>query len=235
MLIVCPSCLSAYRMPPEAIGAGATSVRCAQCSGVFSPAAAVPAPRLDRSLMASLRPTTPRDILPATRPVRSLPAPAQDVSPRRTGTGVMALLAVGLGLGMGAVAWRAQLMHLLPASAPLFSALGMTAAPSGLSLGSIETALADEGATRVLTLEGEITNARQTASDVPNLRIVVRDASEQAVYSWVTPSPRARIGPGETLPFRSRLVSPPPNGHDLVVSFADRTDGGAPAEVKAGR
>ena len=132
---------------------------------------------------------------------------------------------------MAGIAYRARIAAIAPAAAPLFAAIGLPAVPPSLTLGTVETALADEGANKVLTLEGTIRNPGGTEAAVPNLRIVVRDDAEQSLYSWTTPAPRARLAPGEAMDFRSRLVSPPPAGHDIVVSFAGQAEAAAPARV----
>lgn len=230
MLIVCPACLSAYRMPSQARDAAA--LRCAQCGKVFE---AVPVPPLQphgsgsQDVMAAL-PGTRADLLPRSRPVRPLPTPDAATGFRIAPAAIVAV--VLLAAGMGGIAWRAPIARALPATAPLFAAIGLPA-NGNLSLGPVVTALADDGPTRVLTLSATIRNTDKHGADVPNIRIVVRDEAEQSVYSWVAPGPQPRLGPGEAVEFRSRLVSPPVNGHDLVVSFADRTDGATATEVKA--
>lgn len=230
MLIVCPSCLSAYRMPSRARDAAA--MRCAQCSKVFE---AVPLPSLQphgsgsQEVMAAL-PGTRADPLPRSSRVRPLPDPDETTRFRIAPTAVAAV--VLLAAGMGGIAWRTPLAAAVPATAPLFAAIGLPVTGS-LSIGPVVTALADDGPTRVLTLSGTIRNTNKHGADVPNIRIVVRDEAEQSVYSWVAPGPQPRLGPGEAVEFHSRLVSPPVNGHDLVVSFADRADGATAAEVRA--
>lgn len=172
---------------------------------------------------------------------RSLPAPPGGLLPQfgprpggkiasleppvsaRCGAGSAVLGAlIFLGTAMIAIAQREHVAVIAPQTATIFAAIGLPVADGDLSLGEVETALSDEGSTKVLTLQGHITNRQKTEATVPNLRIVVRDETAQNLYTWTAPSPRARLGPGEVVDFRSRLVSPPLNGHDVVVSFADR-------------
>ncbi len=148
-------------------------------------------------------------------------------------------MAAGLALlvasSMATIAQRRAIVTVLPESAPLFAAIGLPATVPDLVLGGVASTLADDGPARVLTLEGKITNERGTEAEVPNLRIVVRDDDQQSIYSWVAPAPRSHLGAGELVEFSSRLVSPPANGHDLVVSFAAGTDGGTATKVKGSR
>ena len=236
MLIVCPSCVSTYRMPPDAIRRQVTAIRCAQCGGIFQPATSVPAAAApawapDGVAVAVL--PAPRGLLPGVRAARPRPHARAAENPRSRGMIAAAALAMLLATGMAAVAQRGQIVALFPAGEAAFAAMGLPALPPELVLGGVTSALGAEGPAKVLTLQGTITNSRDTIADVPNLRIVVRDAAEQSLYSWVAPAPKARLAPGETMDFSSRLVSPPVNGHDLLVSFADRTDGAAPAKVKS--
>jgi hypothetical protein len=59
---------------------------------------------------------------------------------------------------------------------------------------------------------------------VPRLRFAVRNASGNEVYSWTALPNRSLLAPGETLPFQSRLASPPPETHDVLVRFFNRHD-----------
>lgn len=140
-----------------------------------------------------------------------------------TGTTVPVTLLL-LGLAMAGVAERERIALIVPQTAPFFASIGLPVS-DGLSLGEIETSLSDEGPTKVLTLRGHITNRQSTEAIAPNLLIVVRDESAQTLYTWTAPAPRTQLAPGEVVDFRSRLVSPPLNGHDVVVRFADRSDG----------
>lgn len=234
MLIVCPSCISTYRMPSDAVRGQFSTVRCAQCGGVFRPESAGASALLhgvthDGSVAALLGP--PGGHLPGARASRVPPASNVAVRARNMGARVGSLVAVLIVAGMALVAERARVVGLIPGAETSYAAIGLPARPAELVLGGVSSALAEEGPAKVLTLQGTITNSRDRTVDVPNLRIVVRDAVEQKLYSWVAPAPRSRLAPGETTGFSSRLVSPPSNGHDLVVSFADPVAGAAAVKV----
>ena len=66
---------------------------------------------------------------------------------------------------------------------------------------------------------------RQQADDqVPRLRFAVRNAKGHEIYSWTALPARNAIAPGATMPFRSRLASPPPEAHAVLVRFFNRRD-----------
>jgi hypothetical protein len=73
-------------------------------------------------------------------------------------------------------------------------------------------------------VEGNIASASTRAVEVPRLRFSVRNRSGQEVYAWTALPTRTVLAPGETLPFRSRLASPPPDARDVLVRFFNRRD-----------
>jgi hypothetical protein len=76
----------------------------------------------------------------------------------------------------------------------------------------------------ILVVEGTIANDTSRIVDVPRLKFVVRNAANEEIYSWTAVPPRANLPPGETVAFRSRLASPPPDGRDVLVRFVTRRD-----------
>jgi len=56
------------------------------------------------------------------------------------------------------------------------------------------------------------------------LRFVVQDARGTDIYAWNAVVDQTVIRPGEKVTFRSRLASPPPEAHSVVVRFFHRRD-----------
>ena len=52
----------------------------------------------------------------------------------------------------------------------------------------------------------------------------MRDAGGTQVYAWNAVLEPSVVNPGEKVPFKSRLASPPPNAYDLVVRFFNKRD-----------
>ena len=65
-------------------------------------------------------------------------------------------------------------------------------------------------------------NLRQDARPLAPLRVAVRGEGGVEIYAWVSPAPKPALGPGESAPFRARLVAPPKSGRDVQVRFAER-------------
>ena len=229
MLIVCPNCVSSYRVNPDILRLSQGVVRCAQCRRSWSLAedgheawafdGERPVPQSEASAGKLTAGARALDAQPhAAKPPRARRvADTEQSSPVRAVAAVLLLLA----LMTGAIGWRRPIVHAAPALAPIYALVGLQANESSLTLQDVKTAMVREGTTPVLTLEGTIENGRKTVARVPNIRIVVRDQAEQSVYTWTAAAPKTSLAPGETVTFKSRLVAPPGNGHDLEVGFAD--------------
>jgi hypothetical protein len=76
----------------------------------------------------------------------------------------------------------------------------------------------------VLVVEGMIVSTVSMPVDVPRLRFALRNATGAEVYAWTGQPPQPVLPAFETMPFRSRLASPPPEGHDIQVRFFTRRD-----------
>ena len=63
-----------------------------------------------------------------------------------------------------------------------------------------------------------------TAIQVRNHLSHARNAARQEIYSWTAAPARTVLSPGEVIPFRSRLASPPTDAQDVLVRFVNRRD-----------
>jgi hypothetical protein len=60
--------------------------------------------------------------------------------------------------------------------------------------------------------------------DVPRLRFAISAANGHEIYAWTALPTRAKLSPGEVLPFRTRLASPPEQGRTVKIRFFNRRD-----------
>jgi hypothetical protein len=122
------------------------------------------------------------------------------------------------------IAWRGDIVRALPQTASLFRAIGLTVNLRGLVFSDLRSSKDFHDGASVLILDGTIQNVAGTVVSVPRLRFAVRNASGIELLSWTAPPDHDTLGHGETLPFRSRLASPPADGNDVSVRFLNSQD-----------
>ena len=135
-------------------------------------------------------------------------------------TVILALLAANAGL----LGWRANIVQWFPQTASLYSAIGLPVNLRGLVFTDIVTRKDMQDGVHVLIVEGFIRNDTRTVAQIPRLRFAVRNNSRHEIYSWTAQPARNAIPAGSTLPFRSRLASPPPETREVLVRFFNRRD-----------
>ena len=122
------------------------------------------------------------------------------------------------------VAARQQIVRFLPQTASLYAGIGLPVNLRGLAFANIKTVRELQEGVPVLTVEGEIVGTTGRHSEVPRVRIAVTDAAGKEIYAWTARPSRTLLPPGETLPFRSRLASPPAEASGISVRFFNRRD-----------
>jgi predicted Zn finger-like uncharacterized protein len=289
MLIVCPSCATAFRVSAISLGSAGRQVRCAQCRMVWhaTPESAVPEPAValaetgeapsDRSVAdewaaalaeddrASAASTSTSDgaampeaesppIAPD-RVAEPLPSPEPhepDADSRRTHGDIESRAAqrrrrvyamrpsgarfrlpvpttialVGMAILATFFLGREQVVRNVPDTATVYETLGMPVNLRGIDFRDVKGANEIVDGVVVLVAEGTLVNVTARPIDLPRLRLAVRDATGKEIYTWTATAPKPQLGPGESVPFRSRLASPPPDGATVEVRFFTRRDAG---------
>ena len=132
----------------------------------------------------------------------------------------MILVAVLAGL----VAGRAQVVRQAPQSAALYNAVGLPVNLRGLDFKDVRISGETEDDVPVLVVQGTIVNSVKRPVEVPRMRFALLNPSGLETYAWTAMPARTVLGEGETLAFRSRLASPPPDIRDVQVRFSNRRD-----------
>ena len=122
---------------------------------------------------------------------------------------------------------RVAMVRNFPQTASLFAAIGLPVNLRGLIFENVKSSGEFLDGVTVMVVQGTIVNLTGKALEVPRLRFALRSASGHEVYAWTALPTRTMLSPGEELPFRSRLASPPPDGRDVIVRFFNRRDIGA--------
>jgi predicted Zn finger-like uncharacterized protein len=133
---------------------------------------------------------------------------------------ILALIALDAAL----IARRADVVRVAPQTASLFAAIGLPVNLRGLTFTDVTTTTETQDGVQVLVVEGAITSASGRVVEVPRLRFSMRNPGGQEVYAWTALPTRSLLSPGETLAFRSRLASPPPDARDVLVRFFNHRD-----------
>jgi len=150
--------------------------------------------------------------------------PSRGSAPRKAGWPKPngALLAAGscLVLAMTAIGARETVVRFVPAAAGLYAAIQLPVNLRGIDIRDARSTLSFEAGRPVLSVEGTLVNLRTRDVDVPRIAVALRGADGREVYGWTASATKARLGPGETLAFSTRLAAPPDNARETVLRFA---------------
>ena len=133
-------------------------------------------------------------------------------------------IVVLLALSAGLLGCRKDVVRHAPQLASFYSAIGMPVNLRGLAFTDLKIGNEIHDGVPVLVVEGMIVSMVSMPVDVPRMRFALRNATGAEVYSWTAPPSQPVLGAFETLPFRTRLASPPAEGHDIQVRFFTRRD-----------
>jgi predicted Zn finger-like uncharacterized protein len=138
--------------------------------------------------------------------------------------GTPAIIAILAVIVAALLAWRVTIVQHAPQMASLYASIGLPINLRGLAFGEIKTTKETRDGVPTLLVEGAIISKSRFPLEVPRLRFALRNSSKQEIYSWTAMPEQSILTPGATLPFHSRLPSPPSEGHDVVVRFFTKLD-----------
>lgn len=133
-------------------------------------------------------------------------------------------VAVLFAFNIALIAGRSEVVRYLPQTASLFAAIGLPVNLRNLEFEGITISKETQDGVSILIIEGRIVNSSRKAADVPRLRFAARTTTGQEVYTWTLQPPRSLLGPGDSVPFTSRLAAPPANAADILVRFFTAQD-----------
>jgi hypothetical protein len=148
--------------------------------------------------------------------------------PRRWRAAAPALLLVSVVTAATmAIAARAAIVSIAPATAAAYALAGMPVNLRGLSIVDVSaTATHEADSPGELLITGEIANLRDRETAAPNLRLALRGEDGRELYVWTARGPKTRLGAHERVTFRARLAAPPAGVRDVLVKFATPGDKG---------
>jgi hypothetical protein len=137
-------------------------------------------------------------------------------------------------MGTTAIAARAAIVLIAPATAALYASAGMPVNLRDLSIADVRaTVIQQTEGQGELLVTGEITNLRDRETLAPSLRLALRGEDGCELYVWRTRGPKSRLGARERVPFRARLAAPPAGVRDVLVKFAAPGDKGSFTESRS--
>lgn len=122
------------------------------------------------------------------------------------------------------VGWRGDFVRALPQTASFYAWLGLPVNVRGLDFDGLITSTEQHDGVPILVVGGKILNVTGKTESVPHLRFAVRNAARQEIYSWSAVPPQSVVAAGHAIAFQTRLASPPPDSHDVLIRFVNRYD-----------
>jgi len=225
MILTCPECATSYFVDDLRIPRGGRMVRCSSCGNRWRAFQ-------DRS---EEEPDTPPDELlvedrpPSAAPDDDIEFVAAPVTPRRrpapgpkrrpVGLYVGVGLAIVAALAGGAVLLRQQVAAALPASAPLFAAVGLPVNVLGLVIEGVKSEAMLDAGKPTLSVTGAIRNTRDDPVEAPQIRISLLDKAGKTVATTLYRPLNAKVPPGAKRYFAVSLPAPPADLHELEIGF----------------
>lgn len=236
MILTCPSCDTRYSVDGSKFPATGRMVRCAKCGHSWhqqgeppaqSEAAADPVGADEQPLPIETQTPAAEPFTVNTNTARvplSYP-PEQPRAPLGPRLAVVAgwagLIAVVLLILVAAVRYRQDIAVIWPQSAGVYSAVGLHVNASGIDFQNVDYRRENEDGQVVLAVSGDIVNVAKRELPVPQtVRVTLSDASKRELYHWNFKPNATVLKPGQSVPFTTRLSSPPAAARNLEVRFA---------------
>lgn len=237
MILTCPSCDTRYSVDGAKFPPQGRTVRCAKCGHSWHQAAETPAAAEagTEAPAPATPPPPPATAAAASAPFESFsstrayaPPPAEPPPPRlplgarvAVVAGWAGLIAVVLLIGASAVRYRQDIAVIWPQSAGVYSSLGLKVNASGIDFRAVSYKRGSEDGQTVLAVTGMIVNAGSRQLPVPqSVRVTLSDAGNHELYHWTFKPNATVLAPGQSVPFTTRLSSPPAAARHLEVRFA---------------
>jgi len=245
MILTCPSCDTRYSVDGSKFPAAGRTVRCAKCGHSWhqgpeapaepvaeavpeeaspAPVAAADAAEAEAQASSEARgldpfPTSPTRAFAPTSVAAEPPAP---LGPKlAVVAGWAGLILVVLLIAVSAVRYRQDIAVIWPQSAGVYSSLGLHVNASGIDFRQVDYRRETEDGQVVLAVSGMIVNAGSRQLPVPQtVRVTLSDVSNHELYHWTFKPTATVLGPGQKVPFVTRLSSPPAAARHLEVRFA---------------
>jgi predicted Zn finger-like uncharacterized protein len=260
MILTCPSCATRYSVDGTKFPQAGRTVRCAKCGHSWHQLPEAPEVEItpvlaedDIPATAAQAPAAPAgavvdepDYAMAASGTRAYAPRTETTQPRQpigarlaVVAGWIGLIAVVVLIAVSAVRYRQDIAVIWPQSAGVYSSLGLPVNASGIDFRQVAYRRESEDGQPVLTVSGIIINASPRELPVPqSVRVTLSDSDNREIYHWTFKPNALVLTAGQSVPFLTRLSSPPAAARHLEVRFAkDESEGSriGPEDSKAGR
>jgi predicted Zn finger-like uncharacterized protein len=237
MILTCPACATRYQADEAKFPPQGRDVRCAKCGHAWhqpgpepqapEPVPAAPAAAAEVAAAPAPEPAAPAQAWsePPPRPRVAVAAPLPKprtalLSMLGVALGWIGLIAVVLLIGLSAVRYRQEITVIWPQSAGVYSRLGMPVKTDGIDFTDVTYHRESEDGQVVLAVTGRIVNNGSRELPVPQtVRVTLSDAGNKELYHWNFTPEVQTLTPGKSVPFLTRLSSPPSAARHLEVRF----------------
>ena len=219
MIVTCPQCDTRYELDHNVLASHGRSVRCAQCSHVWTqrpPDDATGGPDLDDDFDIPNFGMEEEDEAPRRRRARR----AKPEAKGRGGLiGWAAFAVVLIAILAGGFFARTQIVGLWPPAAKLYELAGLSTdvEQTGLVVQNVTGSQRRDADDIVLDVTGQIVNSSADIKSIPELRGLLLDVRQRVVHSWTFQPPEPEISPGQTMEFTTSVPNPPTNARGLQV------------------
>jgi predicted Zn finger-like uncharacterized protein len=238
MILTCPNCDTRYSVDGTKFPPAGRTVRCAKCGHSWHQAGETPEPEQGPIFEAPVPEPEPEPgpSLSAAAPAYPVNTPSSirayapaavaesrgPLGPRlAVVAGWIGLIAVVLLIAVSAVRYRQDIAVIWPQSTGVYSSLGLKVNASGIDFRQVDYRRESEDGQIVLAVSGVIVNTGARELPVPQtVRVTLSDADNHELYHWTFKPTATILKAGQSVPFTTRLSSPPAAARHLEVRFA---------------
>lgn len=148
-------------------------------------------------------------------------ATGADALNRANWVNIAAMIAVVLIVG-GGLFMADRVVSVVPGLSSLYKLAGIDINLRGLEFSEVKTETRQENGSKTLIVEGVIKNITNNTVAVPAVRLMMRAADKQDLYSWFHEPEQKQLAAGQILRFKTILNDPPGNALDIQLKFTKR-------------
>ena len=112
-------------------------------------------------------------------------------------------------------------VRLLPATAPVYAALGIPVNVRGLEFAGVAYEWQiDPRGRPAISIKGEVRNISREARSVPSVVVSFLDQEGLELFDWATPMRLSALQPGASAPFSTLVPAPPESVRNVEIRFA---------------